>query len=167
MRRMLTVILLIALVLAGLGLAVRLYIGRMSEDRLFAGEDVAIRQLRDPIPANAFLVCPPDYCAASATPSPVFMLPVEQLAQLWRRVLASEANVIIVTDEPAQHRLVAIQHTPLLRFPDIVTAEFVALGENRSSLAVYSHARYGRGDFGTNRKRVLAWLERLRSVAAQ
>ena len=37
----------------------------------------------------------------------------------------------------------------------------------RSSVAIFSRARYGKADFGTNRKRVLAWLDRLRGAIGQ
>lgn len=164
---MLAKLLIVVLTVAGLGLAVRFYMGRPAEDALQPGERVAIRDLRDPLPGNSFLACPSDYCAATAAPSPVFALPVDRLEQAWRQMLAGETGIVIVADEPAQRRLVVIQHTKLLRFPDIVTAEFVALGDNRSSIAVYSKSRYGSGDFGTNRKRVLAWLDRLRQRVGQ
>jgi uncharacterized protein (DUF1499 family) len=101
-----------------------------------------------------------------AAPSPIFSLPVARLVQLWTQMM-TEPRIVIVTDQPQQHRLVIIQHTPLLRFPDIVTVEFVAIDDNRSSLAVYSRARYGSGDFGTNRRRVLAWLGRIEQLAHQ
>ena len=80
-------------------------------------------------------------------------------------MIAGQPNVVIVAEEPAEHRQVVIQHTPLLRFPDIVTVEFVALGADRSSLAIYSRARYGISDFGTNRRRVLAWLSQVEALA--
>ena len=48
---------------------------------------------------------------------------------------------------------------------DPVTVEFVALAPDRSSLALYSRARYGRSDFGVNRGRVLRWLSRLQQIA--
>jgi uncharacterized protein (DUF1499 family) len=156
-----------ALLLVGAALAVRIYMSRPAEDQLRPDERIAIRELRDPVPGNAFLACPPDYCRATAAPTPVFAVPVEQLARLWAKLLASEPHVVIVASEATGHRLVAIQHTPLLRFPDIITAEFVALGPDRSSVAVYSQARYGKGDFGTNRKRVLAWLGQLAAQAGQ
>jgi uncharacterized protein (DUF1499 family) len=163
---MLTKFLIVVLLVAGLGLGVRFYMGRAAEDALRPGERVAIRELHDPLPGNSFLACPPDYCAAMAAPSPIFALPVDRLEQGWRQILASEPGIVIVADEPAQHRLVVIQHTKLLRFPDVVTAEFVALND-RSSVAVYSKSRYGSGDFGTNRKRILRWLDRLRQQAGQ
>jgi len=157
----------IALVLAGLGLALRLYMGRAAEDRLRAGEAIDIRDLRDPIPGNAFLACPPDYCAAIAAPSPIFEVPVERLVRDWMTLMAGEPRVAIAADDSARRRLVVIQHTALLRFPDVVTVEFVTLSPDRSSLAIYSRARYGRGDFGTNRRRVLAWLGQIAQLAGQ
>ena len=166
LRRMAMGLLFAGLVLAGLCLALRLYMGRAAEDALQPGERVILAELRDPIPGNAFLACPPDYCAATAAPSPVFALSVDRLAdRLGRDDRRRDAASFQVADEPAAHRLVLIQHTPLLRFPDIVTVEFVALAPDRSSLAIYSRARYGRGDFGTNRKRVLRWLDRLARIA--
>jgi len=153
------------LVLVGLGLAVRIYMSRPSENELRPDERIAIRELRDPIPGNAFLACPPNYCQATAAASPAFALPVDRLAALWTQLLAGEPNIVKVAAQPDQNRLVVIQHTSVFGFPDIVTAEFVALGPDRSSLAVYSRARYGSGDFGTNRRRVRAWLSQLESLA--
>jgi len=153
------------LVLAGLCLALRLYMGRAAEDVLQAGERVTLAELRDPIPANAFLACPRGYCAATAAESPEFALSVDRLTEDWAEMIAGERDVVQVEDQPAARRVVFIQHTPLLRFPDIITVEFVALAPDRSSLAIYSRARYGRGDFGTNRKRVLRWLDRLARIA--
>jgi uncharacterized protein (DUF1499 family) len=155
------------LIVVGLGLGVRIYMSRPDEDRLRPDERVVIGELRDPVAANAFLACPPGYCTASAAPSPVFSLPVDALARKWVEMLAGEPNVVTVEAATAEHRMVAIQHTRVLHFPDIVTVEFVALGPDRSSLAVYSRSRYGNGDFGTNRKRVLAWLGRLRLLVGQ
>ena len=80
-------------------------------------------------------------------------------------MLANEINIVPVAYEAERHRLVVIQHTPLLQFPDIVTIEFIALAADRSTLALYSRARYGRSDFGTNRRRVLRWLNRLKPLA--
>lgn len=161
---MLIILLVAALVLAGLGLTLRLYMGRAAEDVLRPGERVAIADLRDPIPGNAFLACPPGYCTATAAPSPIFAVSVERLADYFGEVIAGESGIVRVAGETAPHRLVLIQHSLLLRFPDVITIEFVALDAERSSLAIYSRARYGRGDFGVNRKRVLRWLSRLEQM---
>jgi hypothetical protein len=150
----------------GFALGIRLYMSRANEDRLRPGEDIAIAALRAPLPQNGFLACPPGYCGvAGSAPAPVFDLPEARLEACWRRMIAGERQVVLVAGEPNGGRAVYIQHTPLLRFPDIVTVEFSALGPARSSLAVYSKARYGRSDFGTNRRRVERWLAKLADVA--
>jgi hypothetical protein len=58
----------------------------------------------------------------------------------------------------SSRRAVYIQRSPIFGFPDIVTVEFVALGHERCSVAVYSRSRYGGYDFAKNRKRVERWL---------
>jgi len=61
-----------------------------------------------------------------------------------------------------------IQRSPIFGFPgfpDIDTVEFVALGRERSSVAVYSRSRYGGYDFAKNRKRVERSLFVLQEVA--
>lgn len=158
-------ILTFVLIVTTAGLGLRLYLGRAEEGVLRSGEQVAIGDLRDPLPANAFLLCPPGYCTATATPSPEFAASREQLEAAWGKMLATERDIVAITDEPQQHRSVVIQHSRLLRFPDIVTVEFIDMAPNRSSLAIYSRARYGRSDFGVNRLRVLGWLKRLQQIA--
>jgi uncharacterized protein (DUF1499 family) len=165
LRRVGIGLLCVGLVLAGFCLAVRLYMGRAAENVLHPNERITVAELRDPLPANAFLACPPGYCAATAAASPIFALPVDGLAKAWAEMIASVRGIAEIADEPAARRVVFVQHTPLLQFPDIVTVEFVSLAPDRSSLAIYSRARYGRGDFGTNRKRVLRWLDRLAQIA--
>ena len=145
----------------------RLYMGRPAEDRLRPGERVVIAELPPPLPGNAFLVCPAGYCAvAAAAGAPEFAISAARLQQCWRQLLAGERHVAEMAAEPQAQRIVYIAHTPLLRFPDIVTVEFVALAAERSCLAVYSRARYGRADFGINRRRVEAWLRRLAAAIA-
>src|ERR1700683_5055814 len=116
---MLIAFLVVAAVLGGLAVGVRLYMGRAAEDALRADERVVIADLRDPIPGNAFLACPPGYGRATATPSPIFAVSRDRLTEIWAELIAAESHVVQVADEPAQHRVVLIQHTPLLRYPDV------------------------------------------------
>jgi uncharacterized protein (DUF1499 family) len=149
-------------------LALRLYMVRPAEDRLYPDEKVTIAALKSPLPGNSALACPPDYCAAAESiPSPVFAVGWERLLENWTEIVGREPRIVAVGSEPEQRRFSVIQHSAVFGFPDIITFEFVPLGPDRSSIAVYSRARYGRGDFGTNRKRVLRWLNQLQAVAAQ
>jgi uncharacterized protein (DUF1499 family) len=152
--------------LAALGVAVRTYMGREAEDRLAAGETIGIRELRSPLPKPSFLACPPGYCAAGeAIASPVFDLPWERLHDYWTEVISGEKRMVSVIADNDTRRLFYIQHSPTFRFPDVITVEFVTLGRERSSIAIYSRSRYGKSDFGKNRKRVERWLALLERVA--
>ena len=48
-----------------------------------------------------------------------------------------------------------------MEFPDTIQVDFLSLGENRSTLAIYSRSKYGYSDLGTNRARIERWLSRL------
>ena len=140
--------------------------GPRAENRLAPSEAVSIAELHSPLPKPGFLFCPSGYCpAAEAIASPVFPMPWERLHEYWTEVISGEKRVETIAAEPDNRRFVYIQHSPTFRFPDIITVEFVQLGPNRSSIAIYSRSRYGHYDFGKNRKRVGKWLALLEKVA--
>jgi len=154
----------VVLTVAGLG--VRLYMGRSAEDRLRSGEDIAISALRGPLAQNAALAAPAGYCAVDqAMPSPVFAMSLDRLAGYWTEIIAGEPRIIQIAAEPDRRRLVLMQRSAVFGFPDVITVEFVSLAPDRSSLALYSRARYGRSDFGVNRRRLERWLSQLRQIA--
>jgi uncharacterized protein (DUF1499 family) len=143
----------------------RIYFGRASESELRPGEDVAITAFSGPLAENAFLACPPGSCAVKdVAPSPVFKIPADRLAQYWSEIIDAEPRMTPVETEPRHHGSVYIQRSALFRFPDLITVELIALAPDRSGLAIYSRARYGRSDFGVNRRRVLRWLSRLQRM---
>ena len=164
-RRILTALVVAMLAVAVFGLAVRIYMGREAENRLAPSEAVGIAELRSPLAKAGFLACPPGYCAVEAIRSPVFPLPWARLQQYWTEVISGEKRVEAIAADPEHRRFVYIQRSPTFRFPDVITVEFVQLGADRSSIAIYSRSRYGRYDFGKNRKRVVRWLALLDKVA--
>jgi uncharacterized protein (DUF1499 family) len=91
-------------------------------------------------------------------------MPWDRLRDYWFEMTSNEPHLVRAA-EFAPRRYVYIQHSPVFRFPDIVTVEFVPLGPNRSSIAVYSRSRYGQYDFAKNRKRVERWLLTLQKLA--
>ena len=165
-RGILTPLVVTVLGMAAFGLAVRIYMGREAEDRLAPSEAVSLAELHSPLPKAGFLFCPSGYCpAAEAIASPVFPMPWERLREYWTEVISGQKRVETIVADPDERRFVYIQHSPTFRFPDIVTVEFVQLGPNRSSIAIYSRSRYGHYDFGKNRKRVGKWLALLEKMA--
>jgi uncharacterized protein (DUF1499 family) len=165
-RRVVTAIAATGLGLAAFGLALRVYMGRDAENRVYASEAGSIAELRSPLPAAAFLACPPGYCQATeAIASPIFVQPWERLYDYWTEVISGQKRVETIVADPGSRRFVYIQHSPTFRFPDIVTVEFVQLEPDRSGIAIYSRSRYGHYDFAKNRKRVVKWLALLEKVA--
>ena len=165
-RWILTPLVVTLLGVAAFGLAVRIYMGRDAENRLASSEAVNLADLRSPLPKTGFLACPPGYCPADeAIASPVFPLPWERLHEYWTEVISGAKRIETIVADPDDRRFVYIQHSPTFRFPDIITVEFVPLGPNRSSIAIYSRSRYGHYDFKKNRKRVGKWLVLLEKVA--
>ena len=165
-RWILTALVVTLLGVAALGLAVRIYMGREAENRLARSEAVNLAELHSPLPRPGFLSCPPGYCPATeAIASPVFPMPWERLHEYWTEVITGEKRIETIAADPDKRRFVYVQHSPTFRFPDIITVEFVQLGPNRSSIAIYSRSRYGHYDFGKNRKRVGKWLVLLEKMA--
>jgi uncharacterized protein (DUF1499 family) len=165
-RQIVIPILVAAVAITASILGVRTFMSRGSQDRLAAREDVGITALRAPLPPPSFLACPLYYCNAEAgLIVPVFSLPWQALREKWVRMIAGQPHVVPLGEALEGRRLTYIQHSVLFRFPDAVTVEFVSLGPDRSSLALYSRSRYGRFDFRQNRKRVEAWLADLKKLA--
>jgi uncharacterized protein (DUF1499 family) len=111
---------------------------------------------------NQYLVAPPGFATATThRQSPEFSWPAAELARRFRAVAAAEPRVTLLAEAADGLQFDLVQRSALFRFPDTISVEVIPLGENRSTLAVYSRSRYGRSDFGVNRKRIDRWLARL------
>jgi uncharacterized protein (DUF1499 family) len=126
-------------------------------------QPVDFKTLRLKETPNQFLMCPENYCHATPdAKSPVWNEPVASLKQRWNGFIDSVPQTDLVESDEAEDIYTYRTRTPLLRFPDDVTVQFVALDEGRSSLAIYSRSHYGYSDLGTNQRRVDEWISRLR-----
>lgn len=127
------------------------------------GEPIDFATLRLSSRPNQFLLLPPDFVAASKphAQSPSFAVTPDRLMQAWLSLIAAEARVTLVACDAVRRQIRLVARSAWLRFPDDLWIQIEASGEQRASAAIYSRARYGGYDFGVNRKRVEAWLERL------
>jgi len=115
---------------------------------------------------NQYLVAPPDFTPAPAhRQSPVFPWPAAELARRFRAIALAAPRVTPLAEADGGRRFEVVQRSALLRFPDTVSVEAVPLGDRKAALAIYSRSRYGRSDFGANRKRIDAWLAALAATA--
>lgn len=113
---------------------------------------------------NTALYAPADLSLENKTDGtvPTYPKSVAELSHLACKVWEDLNNVKLtelVEDGFSLARFVAT--TPLLRFKDDITVQFVTLGDRQSSFIIYSASRIGYSDFGTNKKRVEDWLYRL------
>ncbi|WP_169568324.1 DUF1499 domain-containing protein [Sneathiella limimaris] len=112
---------------------------------------------------NWYLVCPPEYCSNLNVhlESPVYKLSKTTLADRLKSIVLKDPNIEIRQDDGTKLELVA--RTPTVRWPDLVSIEFIEKDENSSTLAIYSRAIYGIRDFSANKSRVDRWLKSLRA----
>jgi uncharacterized protein (DUF1499 family) len=111
---------------------------------------------------NQYLVTPKGFATATShRHSPEFAWPAAELARRFRAVAAAEPRVTLLAEAAGGLQFELLQRSALFRFPDTISVEVLPLGEARSTLAIYSRSRYGRSDFGVNRRRIDRWLARL------
>jgi hypothetical protein len=87
-----------------------------------------------------------------------FLVPAGRLREAVRKVAADE-GAFFHDETGAQDHFVA--RSKLFNFPDLVTAEVRARGDDGAELILYSRSLYGRSDLGANRARLERWLAAL------
>jgi len=91
-------------------------------------------------------------------PSQQFDLSATDLAHAFDLGVMSESRTRRLAGAPDDLFVTYIARSRLFGFPDYVSIRFVPLGAKRSTYAVFSRARFGYGDRGVNRRRLLGWL---------
>lgn len=109
---------------------------------------------------NDFLVAPAGTTKANANEtSPVFEMTPEVLLDRFAGVVLAEPKTRELS-EPGSAIRTFVQRTPLVGFPDYVTAKAVPNGEG-ASLIIYSRSQYGHSDLGVNEQRIRSWMDKL------
>jgi uncharacterized protein (DUF1499 family) len=114
---------------------------------------------------NQWLVLPPGFAGASAphAESPVFPVSPRALMQAVKQLATEQPRTELVRGDAGSGQAEFVARSRVFRFPDRITvAVFPAAGAGeRSVLALWSRAVYGRRDFGVNRARAERWLHLL------
>ncbi len=130
-----------------------------------AQQPVDFKTLQLPTSPNYYLVCPADYCAARPDEiSPVFKKSVAQVEVIWQQMIAKQPQTLLLSSNPAIHQYFYVQRSLIFRFPDYITVQFIPVSDTTSTIAIYSHAKYGYSDFGVNKNRVRNWLNELKEL---
>jgi uncharacterized protein (DUF1499 family) len=118
--------------------------------------------------ANDALVCPAGLCA-NAEPDQQAkaydMTPTRLLERLTRIALAEPDTTALDCGPYCDRTARFLQLSRIMRFPDTIDIAVLAVGTDKSTLAIYSRSLVGRRDFGVNRARVNRWLAALESPA--
>ncbi|MBL1420127.1 MAG: DUF1499 domain-containing protein [Alphaproteobacteria bacterium] len=110
---------------------------------------------------NNALFCPEDYCpkAERKSPSPIFDMSAETLKDKLFNIINAEPHMQQVGNDDANHDYRFVQYTRLMRFPDTIRIKIIDLGEDKSTLAIFSESQIGRNDFSVNYKRINGWMD--------
>jgi len=112
---------------------------------------------------NDWLIAPEGFPAEPDAEAPVFAVSAVRLGEIFEAVaMAEEAEV--VTDR-GEGFLCVVAETSIFGFEDDVCAQFIALEEGRSTIALYSASRVGYWDLGANRVRLEDWLSQVAALA--
>ena len=112
--------------------------------------------------SNQYLVCPISLCSAAIdSTSKEFEVSAAMLQKQWQVIMDLDSSITLLNRNSNQAQWDYVYRTPYWKFPDIITVRFIALGSNRSTLAIYSRSVYGRDDLGANKARVQKWLNDL------
>ncbi len=113
---------------------------------------------------NQYIVAPEGLCK-DVKPhriAPVYPVSALELRKLWDSFIKDQPRITQKDADEANMKIELIQRTAFFRFPDTITIQFIQLpNSNQSTLAIYSRSKYGRKDFGQNKKRIDAWLSAL------
>lgn len=129
-----------------------------------ASMDVApyFRTLRRPDSPNHWLAAPAGFPGNPDAVAPVLEVPAAVLREAFRAVVKKTPGAAVESESAAGMHVVVT--TRIFRFRDDIHAQFIVIGAQQSTLALYSASRAGYWDFGTNRRRIEDWLAR--TVAA-
>jgi len=127
-----------------------------------ATDMIDFKNLQLPSSPNYYLMCPDNYCAAGAqAKSPAFNMPIERLIAVWQDLMKREPRIQLTAQDEQAYHYQYVQRSFLFRFPDYIDIQFIALSNDKSTLAIYSRSKYGYYDFKVNQKRVERWVSDL------
>ena len=105
---------------------------------------------------DEYLVCSLELCR-KAQPHMVaknYIVPLAELRKTLLRSIDRSPTYFRRSFDLAKQQFEFTERVPKTPYPDVVTIRFLNLGDNRSSVAIYSRSVVGRSDPGRNQDRV-------------
>ncbi|KAB1067664.1 DUF1499 domain-containing protein [Methylobacterium planeticum] len=109
------------------------------------------------------LACPPGHCerARADLTVPVLPVPGDRLRAIVAEVAAETPRTDLVFRARWTEEDRYLTRSSILHRPATINVAIIGAGEGRSTLALYSRSQIALADFGSNRARLAAWLERI------
>jgi uncharacterized protein (DUF1499 family) len=111
-----------------------------------------------PASPNTALAAPADFHLAPDLRTPTYSVPAARLFASIQAVAAAQPRTWQAAVYPDRLQAHWVARSAVFNFPDLVTAQAIPAGAVTATLVLYSRSVYGYGDFGTNRRRLEAWL---------
>jgi uncharacterized protein (DUF1499 family) len=113
------------------------------------------------------LVCPPALCARAKPDwdAKTFAVTAAELrTRVMSIALAEPRTGALHCHPPCDGPDRYVQYSSIMRFPDNIDVQILPVGEDKSTIAIYSRSLLAYHDFGTNRARIARWLAALQSA---
>jgi uncharacterized protein (DUF1499 family) len=147
--------------------AVLIWDGRLPERFFSVGKvsELDFKNLVRRDTPNQYLMCTNQLCNAYIDDlPPIYGANVFEVRKAWEIMLRGEPRVKELQRNADATQIDYVQRSAFWRFPDIITIRFIASGERKTTIAIYSRSVYGQGDFGVNKARIRAWIAKLNSM---
>ncbi len=92
--------------------------------------------------------------------APIYDMSAQRLAVLFDGFVSGQPRISRLAGGPDEGMMTYVGRSRIIGYPDYITVRIIALGDGRSSMAIWSRARFGYSDGGMNRRRVENWLRR-------
>ncbi len=157
----------IGCVLLILVLGLLIWEGRLPERFFSVGRlpeiNFATLQRRDT--PNQYLMCTNQLCKAYIDDlPPIYGANVFEVRKAWETMLQREKRVRELRRDVQATQIDYVQRSAFWHFPDIITIRFIAMGERKTTIAIYSRSLYGHGDLGVNKTRIRDWIGKLNAM---
>jgi uncharacterized protein (DUF1499 family) len=125
-------------------------------------EPIDFTKLRKISKPNQYLVCPRGHCIE--TPDIIartYQVDATKLAESWHSIVMAAPDVTERARNDAMGMMEYVQRSNRMRYPDLISVEFITRPEGQSTIAIYSRSVYGYSDDGVNKARITNWLTKL------
>jgi len=125
---------------------------------------VDISSMETRISTNTDLVAPESFTSCSPPPrmtAKVFDCSPVELRNKFFTMVKSQPSTGYLSGDDDNLTYAFVQTTPIMKYPDVISVQFLPSGQGQSSLAIFSASILGQSDLGKNKARVDDWLSKL------